>query len=326
MASLLNHIPGMNAVAATTSHVTKVQVGGFKNMLVYLLLAIILVLVYMLLKGYKLSFKMFDFVSDRYKTWKNTHRFWDKGMSGVNNLMISEDELPDNMNNKYTYHFDLLLANTRNLTNVEGPYRHIFHRGSDELYSGTDMTDGSSSSKPLPPYGLPKRLNPGLFLDPNTNDIIVFVDTKGKSGDVYRESGRIVDVPVDKPLRITVSVHNQVLEVNMNCKLELTKVLAGEPKPVENVIYGLCGTSAAEASIQNLFVWSYAVANENLKYFCPMPFPAFQPPPTKSCGASTDTSLLSNPATVVGSALSGESSLDVAGSLNKWLHDSTGRN
>jgi hypothetical protein len=143
----------------------------------------------------------------------------------------------------------------------------------------------------LPPYGLPKRLNPGIFLDPNTNDIIIFVDTKSQTGDVYRESGRISDIPLDKPLRLTVSLHNQVLEVDLNCKLELTKVLAGEPKPVENVLYGLCGKAAAEASIQNLYVWPYAISSEALSHFCPMPFPPFQPS-DKTCDATTDSELM----------------------------------
>ena len=141
-------------------------------------------------------------------------------------------------------------------------------------------------------YGLPKRLNPGIFLDPNTNDIIIFVDTKSKSGDVYRESGRISDIPLDKPLRLSVSVHDKVLEINLNCKLELTKVLAGEPKTVENVLYGLCGNAAAQASLQNLFVWPYALDNGILVDFCPMPFPPFNPP-ADTCNIPTDPSLKS---------------------------------
>jgi len=301
MASLFEQMPGMGNYAATaTSNTVKAakNVGGshYGNWVLYLLLALIVVLIFMMLRGFKFNFNIMDiFRTPKYRALKDGHLFWKDGTGGVNGLVVTDDLLPDNMNVKYTYHFDLLIANTRNLTNIEGPYRHIFHRGSDELAPSSNDIGAPVSNSQLPPYGLPKRLNPGVFLDPNTNDILVFVDTKSKTGDVYRESGRIVDVPMDKPIRITVSVHNQVLEVDLNCKLELTKVLAGEPKPVENEVYGVCGPAAAEAAIQNLHVWPYALRNDALKHFCPMPFPSFQPP-QKSCGASTDPTLLASQA------------------------------
>lgn len=295
MASLFEQMPGMLGNVASNAAETTVRaarnVGSlhFSNWIIYALIIVILVLIYMMLRGQKLTFKMLDFRSPKSKALHDAHQFWQSGKGGISNLTVAEDLLPTNMNAMYTYHVDLLLANTRNLTNIEGPYRHIFHRGSDELFNPATGTAPTQ----LPPYGLPKRLNPGIFLDPNTNDILVFVDTKSKNGDVYRESARIVDVPVDKPLRITVSVHNQVLEVNLNCRLELTKVLAGEPKAVENELYGVCGRAAAEAAVQNLIVWPYAITSQSLNHFCPMPFPPFKAP-SKTCGASTDPSLLAS--------------------------------
>lgn len=313
MASLFENMPGMNdvrtaAVSAVSSVGKLTPSGNMSNILLYILLFLIVILVYLLLTGRKLSFKMFDIRPRKYKALDNAHLYWTKGMGGVDNLRITENEgIPNDLNNKYTYHFDILLANTRNVSNIEGPYRHIFHRGSSELYKEESTMGGGVSTSDFPPYGLPKRLNPGIFLDPNTNDIIVFVDTKSKGGDVYRESGRISDIPVDKPLRLTVSVHNKVLEVNLNCKLELTKVLAGEPKTVENVLYGLCGKASAEASIQNLYVWPYALDSGTLADFCPMPFQPFQPPQGSGgkCITPADPAL---------------SFADSASSLTSWLH------
>jgi hypothetical protein len=298
MASLFDKIPGMNNVRnAASDAVTSVSKltpgGGIGNVILYALLILIIILIYLLLTSHKFSLTMFDIRPKKYKALDNAQVYWKKGMGGLDNLRITEDEgLPHDLNSKYTYHFDILLANTRNISNIEGPYRHIFHRGSSELYNDESLVARGGTAPQLPPYGLPKRLNPGIFLDPNTNDIIIFVDTKSKSGDVYRESGRISDIPVDKPLRLTVSVHNKVLEVDLNCKLELTKVLAGEPKTVENVVYGLCGSAAAQASLQNLYVWPYALDNGILIDFCPMPFPLFEPP-AKTCSTPTDPSLKS---------------------------------
>ena len=296
MASLFENMPGISTVRSVATNVanssSRLSASGVtQNVILYGLLVAVIVLIYLLLTGYKFSLKSIDIRPARYKALDHSHIFWNNGMGGVSNLRITDEALPADMNTKYTYHFDLLLANTRNLTNIQGPYRHIFHRGSAELYSDMKGAIVPSGTASLPPYGLPKRLNPGIFLDPNTNDIIIFVDTMSQKGEVYRESGRISDIPLDKPLRLTVSLHKQVLEVDLNCKLELTKVLAGEPKPVENVLYGLCGKAAAEASIQNLYVWPYAISSEALSHFCPMPFPPFQPP-DKTCGAATDSALM----------------------------------
>jgi hypothetical protein len=298
MSSLFDKMPGMNnvrnaAVGAVNSVNKLTPSGGIGNVIIYVLLILIIILIYLLLTGYKFSIKTFDIRPKKYKALDNAQVYWKSGMGGVNNLRITENEgLSHDLNSKYTYHIDILLTNTRNISNIEGPYRHIFHRGSSELYNDETIIARGGSAPQLPPYGLPKRLNPGIFLDPNTNDIIVFVDTKSKSGDVYRESGRISDIPVDKPLRLTVTVHNKVLEINLNCKLELTKVLAGEPKTVENVVYGLCGNAAAQASLQNLFIWPYALDNGILVDFCPMPFPPFKPS-TNTCRTPTDPSLKS---------------------------------
>ena len=298
MATLFQNMPGMNTVRNVAANAVGnsgrlTQSGGMSNYILYGLLIAVIVLIYLLLTGYKLSVKSIDFRSEKWKSLDHAKTFWTKGMGGVSNLRITDDDLFPEMDSKYTFHFDLLLANTRNLTNIEGPYRHIFHRGSSELYSEGSASGNTSINKyeKAPAYGLPKRLNPGIFLDPNTNDIIVFIDTKSPKGDVYRESGRISDIPVDKPLRFTVSLHNKVLEIDLNCKLELTKVLAGDPRKVENVVYGLCGQSAAAASMQNLYVWPYAITNYTLLNFCPMPFPPFMPP-ADTCGAKTDPSLM----------------------------------
>jgi len=302
MASLFEDVPGMfsNFASNTADKAAKATQSvasiGPKNLLLYGLLVLAVIVIYLMLTGFKPpSFDSLDFRSKKSKAMDNAHTFWKSGSTGIgSNLRITDDLLPADMNNRYTYHFDLLLTNSRNVSNVAGPYRHIFHRGSSELYTDNIVSAITGPAQQFPSFGLPKRLNPGVFLDPNTNDIIIFVDTKSKTGDVYRESARIADVPLDKPLRLSITVSNKVLEVNLNCKLELTKVLAGEPKPVENILYGLCGQGAAEAAVQNLIVWPFALPSDTLLEFCPMPVPAFTAPNLQGvqCGSKTDSALM----------------------------------
>ncbi len=122
----------------------------------------------------------------------------------------------------------------------------------------------------MPPYGLPKRMNPGVFLDPNVNDVLVVVDTE-RGGDFIREHVRIKDIPMDQPFRLGIVVKEHVLEVYLNCRLEVSKILYGRPRAVENVWYGLSGTAAAQAQIQNLYIWKRALPADQMTTLCKYP-------------------------------------------------------
>jgi hypothetical protein len=113
-------------------------------------------------------------------------------------------------------------------------------------------------------------MNPGVFLDPNVNDIVIFLDT-AKWGNVHRESVRIKDIPMDKPFRIGLVVKGHVLEVYLNCRLEVSKVMTGLPMPVENNWYGLSGAAAAQAQIQNLYIWKRALPADQMTTLCSSP-------------------------------------------------------
>jgi hypothetical protein len=108
-------------------------------------------------------------------------------------------------------------------------------------------------------------MNPGVFLDPNLNDILVFIDTENAT----RESVRIVDIPLDMPFRITVVVNKTVLEVYLNCRLEVTKILKNPPKVVDNQWFGLAGAASAQAQIQNLRVWPSPLLSTDIHPLCP---------------------------------------------------------
>ena len=297
MASLFEKVPDDLANMGR-----QVQGLSWGNVLLYCLIAIVIVLIVSMLLGKKASwfFSWIDFRSAKSKALSGSKTFWKSESAGpkvndgtrgnqgrMHDMIIPEDQMPEPpANTQYTYHVDVLLANSRNLSGIDGPYRHILHRGSDELYSGDANTPVATGAVNLPPAGLPERMNPGIFLDPNTNDILIFVDTKGRQGETYRESVRLADIPLEKPFRLSVSVFGNVLEVNINCNLEITKVLSGTPRPVENVIYGLCGPAAAQASIQDLILWPFAINSQQLLALCPKKFPAFAPAVPSSCAAS----------------------------------------
>jgi len=204
----------------------------------------------------------------------------------------------------YSINVESVLYNSRRHSTTEGPYRHILHRGSKELEPATDavvpiQSGCSSSTGDLPPFGLPKRLNPGIFLDPNTNDILIFIDTNAGTT-TYRESLRIADIPLDKPFRLGITVKNRVVDVYLNCRLEATKVLAATPRVVENVWYGLSGQAAAQAQIQNLYVWPSVLTADDMNSICPklptfsVKRPICDSPPTTSVSSVSVSSYIPN--------------------------------
>jgi hypothetical protein len=250
---------------------------GFNTMtLVYVLLvAFVLYFVGLMILNKPLDLSWLDPRPKSMVVTADAYNFW-KPSAIFTNLVVKPGSIPGFKSTEYSTILDVLLINTRTFKGAGGPWRHIFHRGSDELapttvggaLRRTGCAAAANSGGALPPFGLPKRMNPGIFLDPNTNDVVVFVDTE-RGGDMHRESVRLVDLPMNIPFRIGVIVNGKVLEVYLNCKLEVSKVLTGRPRSVDDTWYGLSGAAAAGAQIQNLYIWKRALPSDQIGSVCP---------------------------------------------------------
>lgn len=284
MASYLNKPGGNNIFGssanfaeAVTTKATQIAPGG--QWILYLLVILFIVLVIAILRGTKIDLSWLDPRPRRWKVLARASHFWIPSGIYTNLIVPAHKAVPDMSDLNYSMTIEYVLYDSRNYNTTEGPYRHIMHRGSNELASvsvaGMAVSGcAANQSGDLPPFGLPKRLNPGIFLDPNTNDILVFVDTTNGS-DTYRESLRVSDIPLDTPARLCVVMNGQVLEVYLNCRLEATKILRGQPKHVENEWYGIAGTASAQAQVQNLYVWNESLGIEDMLSLCPGP-PVFK--------------------------------------------------
>lgn len=244
--------------------------GGGAGWIVYILAALFIIVVIIMVVQPKIDWSFLDPRPKRMQVTSKAYTAWNN-LFTYTNLQYKGPAGFDSRN--YSVLFEGILYNTRNYTTTDGPYRHIVHRGSKELLATTPNGIPLSGCAPagvgeLPPFGLPARMNPGIFVDPNINDIIVFVDTMNGSTP-YRESVRIVDIPLDVPFSLGVIINGQVLEVYLNCKLEVTKVLAGVPREIENEWYGISGRANAQAQIQNLMIWTNAISADDIRPLCP---------------------------------------------------------
>jgi hypothetical protein len=250
------------------------QKQAYGTAMIYVFLVLLIVTIIFMLSSKKIDFSWLDFRSKQSIVEGDSELFWVPGAKFINLYVNGEKELKkvyDKTN--YTINVEMILYETRNENSDTQIYRHLLHRGSNDLLP---KRPGESAIPPA--FGLPKRLNPGIFLDPHVNDLIVFVDTVSGTK-VFRESVRIKDIPMDKPFRLGIILEGRVLEVYLNCKLEVTKVLSNQPKVVENDWYGLTGRTSSNSQIQNMRLWNQPLKADQIRPLCPS-LPKFSKKPT----------------------------------------------
>lgn len=170
---------------------------------------------------------------------------------------------------KYTMSVEMIWYNTRVTPITDGPYRHILHRGTSELASSsTSRTCMTGQYGTLPVKGLPSKMNPGIFADPVTNDMCIFITTGGPQMQNPHEMIRIPDIPLDIPFRLTIVIQRNYVEVYINCKLEVTKILEREPIIVPKTWYGISGKANLLAQIQNLRLWKTPLFASDIEAQC----------------------------------------------------------
>jgi hypothetical protein len=217
-------------------------------------------------------------------------KYWSES-SALSVMQLKQNDLPGNFPRRFNYSlmFDLIIYDSRvspliaaNASNL--PYRHILHRGSNDLTStGIPNRGCVNSPSSTTGDGLPKFMNPGFFCDPIKNDMIIFIDTIAGSNPL-RESIRIPNIPMDSPQRFCLIVYENFVEVYKGCKMIITKTLNGTPRLTDPEIYGLTGSAALNAKVMNLRLWSNPLKVQTIVSECNAPFPDFGIAPV--CGSS----------------------------------------
>ena len=97
----------------------------------------------------------------------------------------------------------------------QGQYRHIFHKGNDNI---------NYTSQPT---GMNQPNNaPGLYIAPNTNALVVVMNTFND----IEEKVTIDDIPMNKWICVQLRVENHQLDTYINGKLAKRLIMKGVPK------------------------------------------------------------------------------------------------
>jgi len=113
--------------------------------------------------------------------------------------------------------------NIDDLVYRKGEFKHIFHKGNDDINVTT------------PPIGVNQPNNaPGLYIAPGTNDLVVLMNTF----EVINEEIIIKDIPLNKWLNVIIRVDAQhILDVYINGRLTKRHILKGVPKQNYGDVY-----------------------------------------------------------------------------------------
>lgn len=246
-----------------------------KILMVVIVVAII-VTILMMIAGYDftgLTTKVAEVTGTELVFWK---RYDPMVPLRVNAAEVKRMEFFD----RYTMMVDMIWINTR-VTTDSNMYRHILHRGSGEAAdflqslrptlqaAGSPSAAGPTRTEVLTrmPQGLPVRMNPGIMADPVTNDMLIFIDTVRDNAN-YRESVRIADIPMEQPFQLALVVMPNMVEVYINCRLEVTKLLEGRPRTIEAPWYGLTGPEPLNAALQNLRLFNSPMSYNQISAYC----------------------------------------------------------
>ena len=132
------------------------------------------------------------------------------------------------------------------LTYNSGKYRCVFYKGND--YATNPNTEESQQGLNFPNNA------PGLYLAPNTNNLIVFMNTFN----VINEQVVIDDVPLNKWVNVIIRCQNNILDIYINGTITKSHHLHGVPKQNYGDVY-VAPNGGFSGYISNLWYYNYAL-------------------------------------------------------------------
>jgi len=132
----------------------------------------------------------------------------------------------------------------------EHEYKHVFHKGNDNFNVTT------------PPVGMNYPNNaPGLYITPDTNALLVVMNTFDKINDEVV----VNDLPMNKWVNVIIRVSNQhQLDIYINGTLAKRHILAGIPKQNYGNVYA-CMNGGFSGHLSSLKYFSKALGTNEIQ-------------------------------------------------------------
>ena len=114
---------------------------------------------------------------------------------------------------EFTYSVWILIDN---LKYMQGQYRHIFHKGNDDIIFDHNKNTG---------LNFPNNA-PGLYISPNKNSLVVIMNTFKN----INEKIEIDDIPLNKWINVVIRVEGRNVDVYVNGSIKVRHKLSDVPK------------------------------------------------------------------------------------------------
>ena len=148
---------------------------------------------------------------------------------------------------------------------LQGQFRHIFHKGNSNLS----------------PEGLNFPNNaPGLYIAPNTNSLVVIMNTFRS----INEEVIIPDIPLNKWVNVIIRVQNETMDIYINGTITRSIKLAGVPKQNYGDVF-VAMNGGFSGNISNLWYYNYALGTREIQNIL------YKGPDTTLLNANTSISL-----------------------------------
>jgi hypothetical protein len=132
-----------------------------------------------------------------------------------------------------------------NLQTNAGIYKHIFSKGNSNL-NASGMIEPNNA--------------PGLYIAPNTNSLIVVMNTY----DVINEEIVIPDIPINKWVNVIIRCQNTTLDVYINGTITRSINLVGVPKQNYGDVY-VAMNGGFDGYISNLWYYNYSLGTSAIQ-------------------------------------------------------------
>lgn len=139
-----------------------------------------------------------------------------------------------------------------NLTDNAGKYKCVFYKGNDYGEVVNPNTDQQGLNFP--------NNAPGLYIAPNTNDLIVIMNTFN----VINEQIIINDIPLNKWINVIIRCQNTTLDVYINSTITKSHQLHGVPKQNYGDVY-VAMNGGFNGYISNLWYYNYALGTNAIQ-------------------------------------------------------------
>lgn len=130
-----------------------------------------------------------------------------------------------------------------NITDVDSAnfqYKHIFHKGEQHIDTDTGMNSPNNA--------------PGLYISPNTNELIVVMNTFN----VINEQVKIPNFPMNKWVHVLVRDTNNALDIYINGSLAKRHILTSVPKQNYGNVY-VSSNGGFSGNLSDLRYFNYAL-------------------------------------------------------------------